>query len=91
MVKYSNEKDGCFKNLKEKVSCRVKDKTPKPIKAYVVKITKDMKKKIVDPDNNIDVQVAYKHDTMHFFVTCLFVSHPSLESIIKKYDFLSWF
>ena len=56
MVKYSNEKDGCFKNLKEKVSCRVKDKTPKPIKAYVVKITKDMKKIIVDPDNNIDVQ-----------------------------------
>ena len=56
MVKYSNEKDGCFKNLKEKVSCRVKDETPKPIKAYVVKITKDMKKIIVDPDNNIDVQ-----------------------------------
>ena len=56
MVKYSNEKDGCFKNLKEKVSCRVKDKTPKPIKPYVVKITKDMKKIIVDPDNNIDVQ-----------------------------------
>ena len=56
MVKYSNEKDGCFKNLKEKVSCRAKDKTQKPIKAYVVKITKDMKKITVDPDNNIDVQ-----------------------------------
>ena len=78
MVRYSNEKDGCFKKLKEKVSCRVKDKTPKPIKAYVVKI-KDMKEIIVDPDNNIDgqqntdrlAQSSLQTWYLAFFVTCL--------------------
>ena len=53
MVKYSNEKDGCIKNLKKKVSCSVE--TPKPIKAYIVKI-EDMKEIIFDPENNIDGQ-----------------------------------
>ena len=48
MVKSSNEKDGCFTNLKKKVSCRVKDETPKPIKAYIVKI-EDMKEMTVNP------------------------------------------
>ena len=53
MVKSSNEKDGCFKNLKKKVSCRVDDETPKPIKAYIVKI-EDMKEMTVNPENCID-------------------------------------
>ena len=53
MVKSSNEKDGCFKNLKCKVSCRVEDETPKPTKAYIVKI-EDMKKMTVNPENCID-------------------------------------
>ena len=48
MVKSSNEKDGCFMNLKKKVSCRVEDETPKPIKAYIVKI-EDMKEMTVNP------------------------------------------
>ena len=52
MVKSSNEKDGCFKNLKRKVSCRVEDETPKPTKAYIVKI-EDMKEMTVNPENCI--------------------------------------
>ena len=55
MVKSSNEKDGCFKNLKKKVSCSVEDETPKPIKAYIVKI-EVMKEMTVDSENNIDGQ-----------------------------------
>ena len=53
MVKSSNEKDGCFTNLKKKVSCRVEDETPKSIKAYIVKI-EDMKEMTVNPENCID-------------------------------------
>jgi hypothetical protein len=47
VVKRSNEKDGCFKNLKKKVSCSVEEEAPKPIKAYIVKI-EDMKEMTVD-------------------------------------------
>jgi hypothetical protein len=53
MVKCSNDKDSCFKNLKKKVSCSIKNETPKPIKAYIVKI-KDMKEMTVDPEDKID-------------------------------------
>ena len=53
MVKCSNKKEDCFKNLKKKVSCGVEDETPKPIKAYIVKI-EDMKELIIDPENSID-------------------------------------
>ena len=53
MVKCSNKKEGCFKNLKKKVSCRVEDETPKPIKAYIVKI-EDMKEMTVNPENCTD-------------------------------------
>ena len=53
MVKCSNDKDSCFKNLKKKVSCSINDATPKPIKAYIVKI-KDMKEMTVDPEDKID-------------------------------------
>ena len=55
VVKRSNEKDGCFKNLKKKVSCNHQDETPKPIKAYIVKI-EDTKEMTVDSENNIDGQ-----------------------------------
>ena len=47
VIKSSKEKDGCFKNLKKKVSCSVKDETTKPIKAYIVKI-EDMKEMIIE-------------------------------------------
>ena len=47
MIKSSNEKDGCFKNLKKKVSCSLEDEITKPIKAYVVKI-EDMKEIIIE-------------------------------------------
>ena len=53
MVKYSNAKDGCIKNLKKKVLCSIE--TPKPIKAYIVKI-EDMKEITIAPKNNIDGQ-----------------------------------
>ena len=53
MIKSSNDKDSCFKNLKRKVSCRVEDETPKPIKAYIVKI-EDMKEMPVDSKKNTD-------------------------------------
>jgi hypothetical protein len=53
MIKFSNEKDGCFKNLKKKVSCRVEDETPKPIKAYIVKI-EGMKEMTVYPEHCTD-------------------------------------
>ena len=64
MVKCSNDKDSCFKNLKKKVSCSIKNETPKPIKAYIVKI-EDMKEMTVDPENKIDGQKNTKRTLGH--------------------------
>ena len=49
MVKRSNEKASCLKNLKMKESCRAEDEISKPIKAYIVRI-EEIKEMIVDPE-----------------------------------------